>query len=261
MTAPTPSYPGATHAFPVFTDLTDIIYAGSYNTMASEVTAIEKVLGYNPHLSDFLAYTPSVATASVSQRLGLFEHDMNTRVGVVERLTLNASVRLYLSAAFTYGSSAGWQNVLLPQASTTQTVNTVAPPVGASPGLPVYSNGDGVSRFFSNAPDQSGWALSASITWAAMPSGAPAGLRGMRIVGVDGQIYAQTRRLAIVGDTAPDVMSLQWTGVLPVGGTVGNTSSQYNLTLQVLNTSGQALDIAADSTITPTRADFVRIPG
>jgi hypothetical protein len=258
MTAPTPSYPGSTHVFPVFTDLVDLIYADGYNKMAAEVTSVERVLGYQPHISAYPAYSPTPSTSSVAQRLGLLETDVVTRASNLEQRTRDASARLYLSSATTIGSATTWQNVLLPQVDATVGVNETSPGTGGIPlTLSNIPTSTPFSHFYPNSPNLGPWSMSASITWSAITSGAPAGLRGLRIIDSNGRVLAQHRRPAIVGDTDADVFSVTWCGVAPVAGAPSSTSLYY-MYLQVLNSSGVALALSADGPATPTRADFVR---
>ena len=252
-----PVFPTATKVFTTKTDLTNTVYADDMNTVQTEVVAIENVLGYNPHLSTFSTYTPAFgAAATVANRLALLEADLVARLQRLERLTLNASVGTYVGSSLPVGSSLNWQTLLFTQVDSTTTTDQI-------PGPPLYDNtspsGTPTSRFYAVAVDQSAYTLACTLTWQPVSGGSPAGHRGVRIVGSDGRIFAQRRYLAITTDSDPDIMSLHWSGVLPVAATAPNTS--YYLQLQVFNDSGQGLFLMADSITTPARADFYRIPG
>lgn len=244
------TYPAATRIYPVRLDLSETIFANDMNEVQVEVVAIENTLGYNPHLSS-QGYSPGTSP-TVASRLALFEQDAVTRLSRLERLTLNGSESAYVGTAVSVSSSTSWQSLMLTQTDQVTSSNLI------NNGT-IFDNVLGYSRFIATAPDQTAYALSSTLTWAAItggsPVGAPAGRRGLRVVGSDGRIHASYRYPATVGDTGADVMSLHWTGVLPV------TNPQYSLSLQVFNDSGEALLLSTDTLTTPGRVDFTRIPG
>lgn len=233
----TAAFPGSTQVFTTHSDLSDIIYASYLNSVQNEVVAIENTLGHNPQRG--AVYSPS---ATVGDRISVFENDMSSRVGVLERETKNAVAGVLLGTATLIGSSLDWSNPLIfPQIDSTVTVNQISASV-------LYDNTTG--HFFSIAPDPTAWSLNTTLTWT---GGNTAGRRGVRIIGSDGRIYAENRKT--VGSDTDDIhMSVNWTGMLPV-------STTYYLTIQVFNDSGQAVYLKGDSFNSPARADFTRIPG
>lgn len=253
----TATWPAAPRAFTTHVDLSEIVYADYLNAVQVEIAALENTLGYNPQLSSNPTYTPSPIGATVANRLTLLEQDITTRLGRLERLTLNASVGVYLGSSVLVGSSSNWQSVLFTQTDQTTSTNLI------NPALPLYDNttptGAPISKFNAIAPDQTAYLLAATLTWSGFPTGAPAGHRGIRIVGSDGRVYGQRRYPAVTTDTDNDLMSLSWAGVLPLAAMP--PVANYYLSLQVFNDSGQSLTLLGDSPAAPCRADFNRIPG
>lgn len=227
------SYPGSTRAYVRREDRVDINDAADINDLQEEIVAIQETLGSNPQVS------ARVRATTVGERLTVLEDDLFPRVEALEQRLRRATVTANRASTAQVNSSPNWQSLVMP--STVAALNDF----GTTEQL--YNGATG--RFFSVAAAPALWTFTATITW--LHPGAVSGVRGLALVTSAGAVLTMNKQSALAEDQP---LAISWTGALPA-------DPNFYLSLQVKQTQGTALFLAADEALTPHHASFTHIPG
>lgn len=229
------AYPNSTRAFVRRVDRIDINAAQDINDLQEEVVAVQETVGRAPHVS-----TSFPTATTVAQRLTLFEDNVLPRATSLEQRMRRAAVSVHRASALQINSGTAWQDIVLPDV--VSTLNDF--------GGTLYDAALG--RFHSVADAPAIWTLSAAVTWVHDPALVVAGTRGLALVTSGGTVLDMDKRAALGGED--QTLHVSWTGRL-------TADPLFYLRLQVRQTQGTALFLAADAGYTPFRADFTHTPG